>query len=115
MKDPTNKKQSSTGPGKNGEQWMVALTLIPALGRQRQVDFWVWGQPGLQSELQGSQGYTEKPVSKNQKKKKKKKKNGEQWCKDGCWENLCLGPDISWAMSRNCSSGAMAFSLYGHG
>jgi hypothetical protein len=35
--------------------------LIPALGRQRQVDFWVWGQPGLQSEFQDSQGYTEKP------------------------------------------------------
>jgi hypothetical protein len=24
------------------------------------VDFWVWGQPGLQSEFQDSQGYTEK-------------------------------------------------------
>jgi hypothetical protein len=35
--------------------------LIPALGRQRQVDFWVQGQPGLQSEFQYSQGYTEKP------------------------------------------------------
>jgi hypothetical protein len=30
--------------------------LIPALGRQRQVDFWVRGQPGLQSEFQDSQG-----------------------------------------------------------
>jgi hypothetical protein len=28
--------------------------LIPALGRQRQVDFWVRGQLGLQSELQDS-------------------------------------------------------------
>jgi hypothetical protein len=28
--------------------------LIPALGRQRQVDFWVRGQPGLQSEFQDS-------------------------------------------------------------
>jgi hypothetical protein len=37
------------------------LPLIPALGRQRQVDFWVRGQPGLQSEFQDSQGYTEKP------------------------------------------------------
>ena len=37
------------------------MPLIPALGRQRQVDFWVWGQPGLQSEFQNSQGYTEKP------------------------------------------------------
>jgi hypothetical protein len=35
--------------------------LIPALGRQRQVDFCVRGQPGLQSEFQDSQGYTEKP------------------------------------------------------
>jgi hypothetical protein len=35
--------------------------LIPALGRQRQADFWVRGQPDLQSEFQDSQGYTEKP------------------------------------------------------
>jgi hypothetical protein len=34
--------------------------LIPALRRQRQVDFWV-RDPGLQSEFQDSQGYTEKP------------------------------------------------------
>ena len=26
------------------------MPLIPALGRQRQVDFWVQGQPGLQRE-----------------------------------------------------------------
>jgi hypothetical protein len=37
------------------------MPLIPALGRQRQVHFWVRGQPGLQSEFQDSQGYTEKP------------------------------------------------------
>jgi hypothetical protein len=47
--------------------------LIPALGRQRQVDFWVQGQPGQQSEFQDSQGYTEKPCLKKKKKKKKKK------------------------------------------
>jgi hypothetical protein len=35
--------------------------VIPVLGRQRQVDFWVQGQPGLQSEFQDSQGYIEKP------------------------------------------------------
>jgi hypothetical protein len=40
-----------------GRWWRTPL--IPALGRQRQVDFWVWGQPGLQSEFQDSQGYTE--------------------------------------------------------
>jgi hypothetical protein len=44
-------------------QWWH-MPLIPALGRQRQVDFWVRGQPGLQSEFQDSQGYTEKPCLK---------------------------------------------------
>jgi hypothetical protein len=34
---------------------------VPALGRKRHADFWVWVQPGLQSEFQDSQGYTEKP------------------------------------------------------
>jgi hypothetical protein len=41
-------------------QWW-RMPLIPALGRQRQEDFWVRGQPGLQSEFQDSHGYTEKP------------------------------------------------------
>jgi hypothetical protein len=37
--------------------------------------FWVWGQPGLQSEFQDSQGYTVKPCpEKKQKKRKKEKK-----------------------------------------
>jgi hypothetical protein len=49
--------------------------LIPALGRQTQVDFWVRGQPGLQSEFQDSQGYTEKPCLEKPKNKKKIKKN----------------------------------------
>jgi hypothetical protein len=41
--------------------------LIPALGRRRQADFWVRVQPGLQSEFQDSQGYTEKPCLKQNK------------------------------------------------
>jgi hypothetical protein len=49
--------------------------LIPALGRQRQADFWVWGQPGLQSEFQESQGYTEKPCLKKQTKQNKTKQS----------------------------------------
>jgi hypothetical protein len=53
------------------------MPLIPALRRQRQADFWVQGQPGLQSEFQDSQGYTEKPcLGKKKKKKKKRKKEG---------------------------------------
>jgi hypothetical protein len=53
--------------------------LIPTLGRQRQADFWVRGQPGLQSEFQDSQGYTEKPrLEKPKKEKKKKEKKKEK-------------------------------------
>jgi hypothetical protein len=40
-----------------GRWWRMPL--IPALGRQRQADFQVRGQPGLQSESQDSQGYRE--------------------------------------------------------
>jgi hypothetical protein len=50
--------------------------LIPALGRQRQVDFWVRGQPALQSEFQDSQGYTENPCLKNQKQTNKNEEKG---------------------------------------
>jgi hypothetical protein len=48
--------------------------LIPALGRQRRVDFCVRGQPGLWSEFQDSQSYTEKPCLEKPKKKIKIKK-----------------------------------------
>jgi hypothetical protein len=54
------------------------MPLIPALGRQRQVDFWVWGQPGLQSEFQDRQDYTEKPCLEKQKQTNKKKKKEEK-------------------------------------
>jgi hypothetical protein len=47
--------------------------LIPALGRQRQADFWVRGQPGSQSEFQDSQGYTGKPCLRYPPPPKKKK------------------------------------------
>ena len=46
--------------------WGTPLT--PALGRQRQADFWDRGQPGRQSEFQDSQGNTEKPCLKKKKK-----------------------------------------------
>jgi hypothetical protein len=51
------------------EWWRTPL--IPALRRQRQTDFSVRGQPGLQSEFQDSQGLTEKPCLEKKKKKRK--------------------------------------------
>jgi hypothetical protein len=47
--------------------------LIPAFSRQRQANFWVRGQPGVQSEFQDSQGYTEKPCLEKTKTKTKTK------------------------------------------
>jgi hypothetical protein len=40
--------------------WWWHTPLILARGRQRQEDFRVQGQPGLQSEFQNSLGYKEK-------------------------------------------------------
>jgi hypothetical protein len=55
------------------------MPLIPALRGQRQADFWVRGQPGLQSEFQDSQGYTEKPCLR--KKNEKEKQTWFPWYK----------------------------------
>ena len=49
--------------------------LISALGRQRQMDFWIWSQPGLQSKFQDSQGYTEKSCLKKPKQTNKQTKS----------------------------------------
>jgi hypothetical protein len=54
--------------------WPYLKVKTQALGRQRQANFWVWGQPGLQSKFQDSQGYTEKPCLKKQKTKQNKKR-----------------------------------------
>lgn len=51
------------------------INIFPALGRQRQADPCIRNPSGLQSELQDSQGYTERPLS--WKKTNKQKKN--QW------------------------------------
>jgi hypothetical protein len=65
-----------------GQWWRMPLTL--ALGRQRQADFWVRGQPGLQSEFQDSQGNTEKPrfekLPLSEKKKKVNNPTVQQMC-----------------------------------
>jgi hypothetical protein len=50
---------------------MVAHAFNPSTGRQRQADFWVRGQPGLQSEFQDSQSYRETLSWKTKKRKKK--------------------------------------------
>jgi hypothetical protein len=50
------------------------MPLIPALGRQRQADFWVQGQPGLQKWVPGQPRLHRETLSrKNQKKRKKKR------------------------------------------
>jgi hypothetical protein len=49
--------------------WWRCTPLIPALRRQRQADFWVWGQLGLLSDFQDSL----EPCLKKQKEKKKKR------------------------------------------
>jgi hypothetical protein len=59
-----------------GQWWRTPL--IPALGRQRQADFGVQGQPGLQSEFQDSQGYTKKPCLKKPKRTKQKQTNKKE-------------------------------------
>jgi hypothetical protein len=55
-------------------QAVVAHAFNPSTWGQRQVDFWVWGQPDLQSEFQDSQGYTEKPCLEKPKNKTKQNK-----------------------------------------
>jgi hypothetical protein len=59
--DPNTKAYTQ----QNWKTWMkpgmVAHAFNPALGRQKQADFWVQGKPGLQNEFQNSQGYIEKP------------------------------------------------------
>jgi hypothetical protein len=56
----------------SGAQGMLAE---PLLEKHLKIGSWSdsSGQPGLQSESQESQGYTEKPCLKKKKKKKKKK------------------------------------------
>jgi hypothetical protein len=64
------------------------MPLILALGRQRQVDFRVRGQPGLQSEFQDSQAIQRNPVSKN--KKNKNKTNKQKRPEVEAVEECCL-------------------------
>jgi hypothetical protein len=66
---------------------VVALAFNPSTQEAEQVDFWVQGQPGLQSEFQNSQGYTEKSCLEKQNEKKKESLAFNVWhevsCRDG--------------------------------
>ena len=59
------------------------------VGRQRQADFWVRGQPGLQGEFQDSRMYSiqRNPVSKNQEKKQTQNKHQTDWASGEFVEN----------------------------
>jgi hypothetical protein len=41
--------------------WYLTLSYNPGSRVERQADLWIWGQPGLQSELQDNQDYIENP------------------------------------------------------
>lgn len=74
-------------------------SLVPALGRQKQVDLWVQGQPGLQSGFQDSQGYTEKLLPW---KTKQKEENIITSVINSNWhENGCNGTSPSPSISLN--------------
>jgi hypothetical protein len=73
-KEVNNRGRSRFESNIEAEQWWH-MPLIPALGRQKQSDFWVQGQPGLQSELQVSQSYTEKLCLRKQKTKQNNNNN----------------------------------------
>jgi hypothetical protein len=75
--------------------WWWRTPLIPALRRQRQADFWVRGQPGLQSEFQDSQGYTEKPCL------EKQKQNQTRNLKT-VWGRSAEGSPTQWQCWRMC-------------
>ena len=84
------------------------MPLIPALGRQRQEDFWIRGQPGLQSEFQDSQGYTDKPCL--EKKKKKKKQNNNNNKTSFKWLDMAGAEYSSAVKSTDCSSRGPEFN-----
>jgi hypothetical protein len=67
--------------------------LIPAIWRQRQANFWVRGQPSLESEFQDSQGYTDKPCLKTNKHPKNPNNNNNN------------NKNSSWCNALLCSSG----------
>jgi hypothetical protein len=54
---------------------VAAHAFNPSTWEAEAGDFWVQGQPGLQSEFQDSQGYTEKPCLEKPQKKEKENKN----------------------------------------
>jgi hypothetical protein len=74
-----------------------------------QADFWVQGQPGLQSEFQDNQDYTEKPCLKKQKQNNTNKKfrfHSTDYCFQCCGTKLLQSTETvylqysSWILSH---------------
>ena len=61
---------------------MIQMSRNKPLYSQLLFDYTIQGQPGLKSEFQDSQGYTEKPCLKTKQKKKQRKEKKYRWA--GC-------------------------------
>lgn len=55
---------------------VVVHAFNPSTWKQRQMYFWIWGQPSVHNKFQDSQGYPEKPCL-SQKNQKEPKEEGE--------------------------------------
>jgi hypothetical protein len=105
--------------GKKCKSWAWWCTpLVPALGRQRQVDFWVQGQPGLQSEFQDSQGYTEKlcleKPKQNKKPKTTQKTNKKKKRERESFGRIEISCTLNSMVSQLCSEQSPTPSLHPH-
>jgi hypothetical protein len=95
-----------------GQWWRMPL--IPVFGRQRQAYFWVPGQPGLQSEFQDSQGYTEKPCLEKTKIDEWMNKRVNEWMNEWLFTLLLLFIQAQNFMQNNCCRHSLHLSNHSH-
>jgi hypothetical protein len=81
---------------------VVAHTFNPSTWEAEAGDFWVQGQPGLQSEFQDSQGYTEKPYLEKQKTTNKQQQQNQLFSTMQIYLILKILPVVMAHTSRIC-------------